>query len=380
MKRSLFDFGFASANLGAFNSSGTAFGSSTLTSAFASSSSATLPSATSAKKAKTEEVWKRVADVNLNFLPDGCDPDRYHVSDLGRCKSIINGRINYLNGSISDRDGYVQISFSVSRMTVQKLHRVICWAFNGAPPEGYQADHIDGNRMNNGADNLQWLSAEDNNGRARSATATPAPKTAKQQAFVFKQPAPQLLSSSVWLRYEEEGSVEVSNTGFVRKVGSNRLINVVCSESGHLQADWNSVVNGKRKHFKRYISKMVYITHHGAISKDGKGLDLKVDHLDENPHNNHMDNLRLLTHEENRRRSTNVNSNNSSGVTGVSYNITTGRWAAYIRVDNRLINLGNFESIEGAAAARDAAERKHKYGKYHDTASTNRDDTSNTEQ
>jgi hypothetical protein len=63
--------------------------------------------------------------------------------------------------------------------------------------------------MNNGADNLQWLSAEDNNGRARSATATPAPKTAKQQAFVFKQPAPQLLSSSVWLRYEEEGSVEV---------------------------------------------------------------------------------------------------------------------------------------------------------------------------
>jgi NUMOD4 motif len=135
MKRSLFDFGFASANLGAFNSSGTAFGSSTLTTAFASSSSATSPSATSAKKAKTEEVWKRVADVNLTFLPAGCDLDRYHVSDLGRAKSIINGKTNYLNGSISDRDGYVQISFSASRMTVQKLHRVICWAFNGEPPE-----------------------------------------------------------------------------------------------------------------------------------------------------------------------------------------------------------------------------------------------------
>jgi HNH endonuclease/AP2 domain len=198
---------------------------------------------------------------------------------------------------------------------------------------------------------------------------------------------------------------QVSDTGFVRKVGSNCLINVICSESGHLQADWESKIDGKRKYFKRYISKMVYITHHGAIGKDSKGRDLKVDHLDEDPHNNHMDNLRLLTHEvsllsslllhtyrtnssscvvlplqENRRRSTNVNSNNSSGVTGVSYNITTGRWAAYIRVDNRLINLGNFESIEGAAAARDAAERKHKYGKYHDTASTNRDDTSNTEQ
>lgn len=153
MKRSLFDFGFASgsagnsssssggalharsANLAAFNSSGTAFGSSTLTSAFASSSSATSPSATSAKKAKTEEVWKRIADVNLSFLPDGCDPDRYHVSDLGRCKSIINGNTKYLGGTVSDRDGYLQIGFCDGASRTQKLHRVVCWAFNGEPPE-----------------------------------------------------------------------------------------------------------------------------------------------------------------------------------------------------------------------------------------------------
>jgi HNH endonuclease/AP2 domain len=212
---------------------------------------------------------------------------------------------------------------------------------------------------------------------------------------------------------------QVSDTGFVRKVGSNRLINVVCSESGHLQADWESKINGKRTHFKRYISKMVFITHHGAIGKDSKGRDLKVDHVDEDSHNNHVNNLRLLTHEvsllqmlsllhmhrlrvivmsfsahasancghrvivmsqDNRRRSTNINSNNSSGVTGVSYDITNGVWKAYITVDVRKIYLGNFESIEGAAAARDAAELKYKYGKYHDTASINRDDTADTVQ
>jgi hypothetical protein len=106
-----------------------------LTSAFASSSSATSSSATSAKKAKTEEVWKRVADVNLSFLPDGCDPDRYHVSDLGRAKSIINGNTKYLGGTVSDRDGYVQISFSAGASTTPKLHRVVCWAFSGEPPE-----------------------------------------------------------------------------------------------------------------------------------------------------------------------------------------------------------------------------------------------------
>jgi HNH endonuclease len=88
---------------------------------------------------------------------------------------------------------------------------------------------------------------------------------------------------------------QVSDTGFVRKVGKNSLINVICSESGHMQVDWESVVNGKRKHFKRFISKMVYITHHGAIGKNSKGQDLKVDHMDEDPNNNHKDNLRVLT-------------------------------------------------------------------------------------
>jgi AP2 domain len=84
--------------------------------------------------------------------------------------------------------------------------------------------------------------------------------------------------------------------------------------------------------------------------------------------------------QENRRRSTDINSNNSSGITGVSHNVTNSKWRAYIYVNARKINLGNFESIEGAAAARDAAERMYKYGKYHDATSTNRDDTSDTEQ
>jgi HNH endonuclease len=75
--------------------------------------------------------------------------------------------------------------------------------------QGYQADHIDGNRLNNRADNLQWLSPFENNGRARSATAVPGPKTAKQQDFVFKHPTPELLRSSEWLRYGEDTSVEV---------------------------------------------------------------------------------------------------------------------------------------------------------------------------
>jgi AP2 domain/HNH endonuclease len=205
----------------------------------------------------------------------------------------------------------------------------------------------------------------------------------------------------------------------VRKVGSSRLINVICSESGHLQADWESKINGTRKHFKRFVSKMVYVTHHGAIGKDSKGQDLKVNHVDEDPQNNHMDNLRLLTHEisllntlrllhmhqlrvivmsfsahasancgqrvivmsqENRRRSTNINSNNTSGITGVRWHTTMSKWVAHIVVNNQQVWLGSYGTYDDAVAARDAAERKYKYGKYHGTASTHFDDTADTEQ
>jgi hypothetical protein len=84
--------------------------------------------------------------------------------------------------------------------------------------------------------------------------------------------------------------------------------------------------------------------------------------------------------QENRRRSTNINNNNTSGTTGVNWHSARAKWRAYIYVDTRYIGLGCYEDFNDAVAARDAAERKYQYGKYHDTASTHFDDTADTEQ
>jgi hypothetical protein len=40
--------------------------------------------------------------------------------------------------------------------------RVVATTFLGVPPEGFTVNHIDGNRLNNRIDNLEWLSLADN--------------------------------------------------------------------------------------------------------------------------------------------------------------------------------------------------------------------------
>lgn len=51
-----------------------------------------------------------------------------------------------------------------------------------------------------------------------------------------------------------------------------------------------------------------------------------------------------------------VNSNNTSGVTGVRRMGTSSRWQAYIRVNRRFRHLGLFGSFDEAVTARRAAE------------------------
>lgn len=42
------------------------------------------------------------------------------------------------------------------------VSRLVALTFLGTPPDKYTVNHIDGNRMNNAIDNLEWLSRADN--------------------------------------------------------------------------------------------------------------------------------------------------------------------------------------------------------------------------
>lgn len=83
-----------------------------------------------------------------------------------------------------------------------------------------------------------------------------------------------------------------------------------------------------------------------------------VDHIDRNPSNNRLLNLRELTCSENLQNSK-VNSRNVSGIKGVSWDSRERKWCASLQVNKRFLRLGLFKLMEDAVEARKAAEILH---------------------
>lgn len=85
----------------------------------------------------------------------------------------------------------------------------------------------------------------------------------------------------------------------------------------------------------------------------------QIDHVDNNPRNNHLDNLRAATSSENMAwgpKST--NSNNTSGFRGVCLDRRNKKWHARIMVNRKSKHLGYFEEKLDAARAYDEAARE----------------------
>ena len=91
----------------------------------------------------------------------------------------------------------------------------------------------------------------------------------------------------------------------------------------------------------------------------------EIDHIDGNPSNNRLDNLRAvdrITNLRNMRRS----KANTSGVTGVHFR--RGYWIASIHDEGRQVELGYFTNKDEAIRARNIAERDLDYHPNHGRA------------
>jgi hypothetical protein len=81
-----------------------------------------------------------------------------------------------------------------------------------------------------------------------------------------------------------------------------------------------------------------------------------IDHIDGNPNNNRIANLREATHRQNQ-QAQKRRPQNTSGFKGVSRR--HGRWAAQIRIDGRKTGLGLFDTKTEAHHAYLKAARQH---------------------
>lgn len=96
----------------------------------------------------------------------------------------------------------------------------------------------------------------------------------------------------------------------------------------------------------------------------GEDPEGQIDHVDHDRMNNRLENLRVVSHQENH-RNTSRKRNNTSGQNGVSWFAATSRWSAYIMVDGRKKHLGYFADKQDAIAARRAAEARYGFHANH---------------
>lgn len=99
----------------------------------------------------------------------------------------------------------------------------------------------------------------------------------------------------------------------------------------------------------------------------GKRPDGEVDHINGNRSDNRISNLRDTTRTVNA-RNMKKSAANQSGVTGVSFYKSSGRWQSRIMADGKYLHLGYFDRFDDAVSARKSAEKKLGYHPNHGRA------------
>jgi len=129
--------------------------------------------------------------------------------------------------------------------------------------------------------------------------------------------------------------------------------------------DWRFIENTdntndgyNRIHCGSKIFRRHRIIAYAYINLDITNTKTQIDHIDHNRLNNHVDNLRIVSNKENQHNQTNPK--------GYYWNKHAKRWVAHIRVDNKKIHLGLFDTEEEARKAYLDAKKI-----YHPTAPIN---------
>lgn len=99
----------------------------------------------------SEEIWRPLP--NFEHCGD--------ISNLGRVRS----KRGVIRKTVVGNNGYIRVglkALGAKNTNYVTVHRLVALAFCDGQQDGYQVNHIDGNKTNNAASNLEWCSARQN--------------------------------------------------------------------------------------------------------------------------------------------------------------------------------------------------------------------------
>lgn len=97
------------------------------------------------------EIWKPTVGI-----------PGYEVSNLGRVKKIPCGRgfnsVERIKTPVISKDGYLMLNWKTldGKQHSKPIHRIVAEAFIPNPEQKDTVNHIDGDKKNNSATNLEW--------------------------------------------------------------------------------------------------------------------------------------------------------------------------------------------------------------------------------
>lgn len=106
---------------------------------------------------------------------------------------------------------------------------------------------------------------------------------------------------------------------------------------------------------KVYLThRVVWMMHYGEIPED-----MCIDHINRKKDDNRLENLRLASTSENALNS-NLSSDNTSGVKGVSWNKALHKWGVRLTTEGKYKHLGLYDTLDEATeVVRKAREKLH---------------------
>jgi hypothetical protein len=119
-------------------------------------------------------------------------------------------------------------------------------------------------------------------------------------------------------------------------------------------------------HLKGYlrtqINKKMYYNHRIIFLMFHGWMPAKIDHIDNNPFNNKIDNLRPATNVENGQNAK-KRMDNTSGVKGVYWSKRDKKWQVRVQINGKRKSFGYYDSIELADLVAQEARTKY-HGQY----------------